>query len=110
MVKRLLVPAVILTLVYVGGIYAFSLWEDWSYFDSAFYITMAITSVAAYGDMFPKTESGKMLLMVISLAGVANMLYIFSILADLMSRHDAENRKILESMMNNMRKPEVPKT
>jgi hypothetical protein len=73
--------------------------EGWSQFDSAFYITMAVTSVAAYGGMFPQTEGGKMLLMAISLIGVVNMLYIFSILADLMSRHDTENRKFLEEMM-----------
>lgn len=109
MVKRLLVPAVVLTLVFVCGVWAFNKWEDWSYFDSAFYITMAITSVAAYGDMFPKTESGKMLLMVISVVGVANMLYIFAILADLMGRHDERNRKILEDLMMRSRKEEVPK-
>lgn len=107
MVKRILVPAVILTLVYVGGIYAFNLWEGWSYFDSAFYITMAVTSVAAYGDMFPKTESGKMLLMVISIIGVMNMLYIFTILADLMTRHDDRNRKILEDLVKRNRKEEI---
>ena len=99
MAKRLLVPAFILFVVYLGGIYGFNMMEGWSQFDSAFYITMAITSVAAYGGMFPQTEAGKMLLMAISLIGVVNMLYIFSILADLMSRHDDKNREILKSLL-----------
>ena len=99
MAKRLLVPAFILFVVYLGGIYGFNTLEGWSQFDSAFYITMAITSVAAYGSMFPQTESGKLLLMVISIIGVVNMLYIFSILADIMSRHDQQNREILKSLL-----------
>ena len=99
MAKRLLVPAFILFVVYLGGIYGFNTMEGWSQFDSAFYITMAITSVAAYGGMFPQTEGGKMLLMVISLIGVVNMLYIFSILADIMSRHDVQNREILRGLL-----------
>ena len=99
MAKRLLVPAFILTLVYLGGCYGFHVLERWSYFDSAFYITMAVTSVAAYGGMYPATESGKMLLMIISLVGVVNMLYIFSILADLMTRHDDRNREILKGLL-----------
>jgi voltage-gated potassium channel len=99
MAKRLLVPAFILTLVYLGGCYGFNVLERWTYFDSAFYITMAVTSVAAYGNMVPSTQSGKMLLMIISLVGVVNMLYIFSILADIMSRHDDRNREIIKGLL-----------
>lgn len=107
MVKRLLIPAFFLTIIYIGGSYWFNIFEGWSYFDSAFYITMAVTSVAAYGDMFPHTESGKMLLMIISLAGVANALYIFSIIADIMSRHDDRNREIIKKMLNQIDKKQV---
>jgi len=99
MTKRLLVPAFILLIVYLAGIYGFNTLEGWSQFDSAFYITMAVTSVAAYGGMFPHTESGKMLLIVISIIGVANMLYIFAIIADIMSRHDDQNREILKNLL-----------
>ena len=99
MAKRLLVPAFILTLVYLGGCYGFNILERWTYFDSAFYITMAVTSVAAYGNMIPMTQSGKMLLMIISMVGVVNMLYIFSILADIMSRHDDRNREIIKGLL-----------
>jgi len=98
--KRLIVPIFLLTVVYLGGMYGFQSTEEWSYFDSAFYITMAVTSVAAYGGQFPQTESGKMLLMAISIIGVANMLYIFSILADLMSRHDDKNREMLKQALS----------
>jgi len=107
MVKRLLVPTFILILVYIVGIYWFNILEGWNYFDAAFYITMAITSVAAYGDMFPNSESGKMLLIIISLLGVANMLYIFAILADIMTRHDDRNREIIKGMLLQMNEKKV---
>jgi len=71
---------------------------------------MAVTSVASYGSLYPNTESGKMLVMVISVAGVMNMLYIFSILADLMTRHDDRNREVIKGMLKQMEiKPFVAK-
>lgn len=107
MVKRLLVPAFLLTVILIMSSYGFHKFEGWSFFDGFFIGIMTITTVGAYGDLFPQTETGKMLLMTVALTGCCTLLYTFSIIADLMARHDEHNIALLKKVM--LQKPEAPK-
>ena len=51
--------------------------EGWSFIDSLYFVVITVTTIG-YGDLFPKTDAGKIFTMFFSFFGVATALYLFS--------------------------------
>ncbi|MCX6773651.1 MAG: potassium channel family protein [Candidatus Micrarchaeota archaeon] len=100
--KRLLVPVVILIILYAIGIFAYTHLERWSVADSIYFLTMTFTTIGGYGNLIPQTQTGRMVTVAFCYSGVAVALYTFSILADLMSKHDEVNRARIDKIRHHM--------
>lgn len=78
-IRKLEIEAVMFVAVIVVGMVAFHHIEKWDYLDAA-YFTTATLSTVGYGDLTPKTHTGKAVSMVYHLIGIPLYLYMASLL------------------------------
>lgn len=89
---RLRVFLVALVLVVVAGAVAFALLEDLSPLDAVYYIVVTIATVG-YGDIHPTSDAGKVLAMLLILAGAGLFVGVFANVAELfLNRHEKRAR------------------
>jgi hypothetical protein len=100
--KRLLVPIIALIVIYAIGIYAYTHLEKWSTSDAVYFLTMTFTTIGGYGNLIPQTQWGRMITVFFCYAGVTVALYTFSILADIMSKHDEVTRERIHTISRHM--------
>ena len=62
-------------LIYFVGIFVFHIVEGWSFLDSAYFVTATVTTIG-YGDIVPKTDTGKLLTIVFAWLGVSTAFYL----------------------------------
>lgn len=68
---------IFLTIVLVGAAIIGSI-EDWRYLDS-FYFTVMTVTTTGYGDLVPKTDSGKVYTSLYSLVGIGTFFYMLAL-------------------------------
>lgn len=77
--KRLLGALVIFVLLILIGGFIYKNIEGWRYLDSVYFSAITITTIG-YGDLYPKTDAGKIFTIFFALAGISMVLYLFSII------------------------------
>ncbi|MBU1129541.1 MAG: potassium channel family protein [Nanoarchaeota archaeon] len=69
---------ILFSLLFVGS-FAYSYIEGWTYLDSLYFTVVTLTTIG-YGDIIPKTVTGKVFTMFFSFFGIAMVFYFFSII------------------------------
>ena len=79
MKKRIIRALLIfILLILIGGFIYHSI-EGWRYLDSVYFSAITVTTIG-YGDLYPKTDAGKIFTIFFALAGISMVLYLFSII------------------------------
>lgn len=68
----------IFALYVLGGISFYTSTENWSTVDSVYFISATFTTIG-YGDITPKTDTGKIFTIFFSFFGIAMVLYFMSL-------------------------------
>lgn len=77
--RSLLVPAIILFLYYIGSVIFYIYVEEWSILDS-FYFMSSTVSLVGLGDIYPKTDEGKLYTSIFALVGNSATLILFGVI------------------------------
>jgi len=80
MIRHLLVVCFLFILALFIGAAIFHSIENYSYLDS-FYFTTSTTTTVGYGDIFPRTEGGKIFTIFYSTFGVVLFFYMVTLFA-----------------------------
>lgn len=68
--RTIAIETLTLVLLYAVGIFVYHTIEGWSYVDSAYFITVTITTIG-YGDLVPKTDVGKIFTIFVAFTGIS---------------------------------------
>ena len=77
-IKSLLLPVVILVLYYISSVIFYIYIEEWSILDS-FYFMSSTMSLVGLGDIYPKTDKGKLYTSIFALVGNSATLILFGV-------------------------------
>ena len=78
--RRLVYVFIIILIFLFGGAAFYHYVEGWRYLDAVYFSAVTITTIG-YGDITPKTDSGKLFTIFYVFAGVAIVLYGLSLMA-----------------------------
>lgn len=86
--------------VLVGGVFFFHHFENWSYLDSAYFVSVTVTTIG-YGDFVPVTSGGKIFTVIYSFIGVAVVLYLLSaISSNIFKRHLTKHANLVKAKVD----------
>lgn len=78
--RRLIYVLIVILIFLFGGATFYHYVEGWSYLDAVYFSAVTITTIG-YGDITPKTDTGKVFTIFYVFAGVAIALYGLSLMA-----------------------------
>ncbi len=70
-----------LIILFVGGILFYMHFEHWSFVDAFYFVGVTLTTIG-YGDIYPKTEIGRIFTVIFAFVGVGTTLLVLSITAE----------------------------
>jgi len=89
--KKFILASIFFLILLAGGTIIYSSVEGWNYLDSLYFTIVTITTIG-YGDLFPKTDIGKIFTMFFPFIGIATVFYFFSIIGKYVFRKAFENK------------------
>lgn len=99
--RNLVITVLLILVLYAISIFFYNKFEGWSYLDSAYFITMSITTIG-YGDFIPKTDEGKIFTIFLAFIGISLAFLLISTIASLrqrtIDRQVAKRLSILRSL------------
>ncbi len=72
--KKLLLPLLVITSLYIVGTVIYTYFEHWSILDAIYFQTVTFTTVG-FGDIVPKTKPGKLFTIFFIWVGISAALY-----------------------------------
>jgi len=79
MLRNFSIPVVIFVLLILGGAYFYNQVEGWNYLDSVYFTVVTATTIG-YGDIAPKTDTGKIFTIFFTFVGIGLAFYFFSLI------------------------------
>ena len=88
---HLIVAILIFVSILAGGAYTYHQVEGWSKLDSAYFTVVTVTTIG-YGDLAPKTSTGKIFTMFFAFLGVATALYFLSTISSYLFKEHVDKK------------------
>ncbi len=85
MLKYFLLPIIIFITLLLIGASVYQRIEGWGYLDSLYFTVITATTIG-YGDMYPRTDAGKIFTIFFAFLGIGMALYFFSLAGRYLSR------------------------
>lgn len=105
-VRKLELEAVFILFIITIGAIAFHRVEHWRFLDAIYFVTTTLATVG-YGDIVPKTDTGKMITIVYELIGIPIFLYTASLLVERSIQEHIDGKTIKKQKKELERNPSL---